>query len=76
MEEEASRILIRTMKVRWGVLGAARIGLMKVIPAMQAGEWSEIVAIASRDLHKAKEATAAPECAEGVRVVRGAARRS
>jgi predicted dehydrogenase len=45
------------MKVRWGVLGAARIGLMKVIPAMQAGEWSEIVAIASRDLHKAKEAT-------------------
>ena len=44
------------MKVRWGVLGAARIGLMKVIPAMQAGEWSEIVAIASRDLHKAKEA--------------------
>jgi predicted dehydrogenase len=44
------------MKVRWGVLGAARIGLMKVIPAMQAGEWSEIVAIASRDVHKAKEA--------------------
>jgi predicted dehydrogenase len=45
------------MKVRWGVLGAARIGLMKVIPAMQAGEWSEVVAIASRDRQKAKEAT-------------------
>jgi predicted dehydrogenase len=44
------------MKVRWGVLGAARIGLLKVIPAMQAGEWSEVAAIASRDATKAKEA--------------------
>lgn len=43
-------------KVRWGVLGAAKIALDKVIPAMQKGEWSEIVAVASRDREKAREA--------------------
>ncbi len=43
-------------KVRWGILGAAKIGIQKVIPAMQKGEWSEIVAIASRDLGKAQTA--------------------
>src|SRR3954449_4698714 len=42
--------------VRWGVLGAARIALVKVIPAMQRGKFSEIVAIASRDPGKAKTA--------------------
>lgn len=47
------------MKVRWGVLGAARIATRKVAPAMQAGEWSEVVAIASRDASKAAEAAAA-----------------
>jgi predicted dehydrogenase len=41
-------------KVRWGVLGAANIAVEKVIPAMQRGEWSEVTAIASRDLEKAK----------------------
>ena len=40
-------------KVRWGVLGAARIAVNKVVPAMQAGEWSEVVGIASRDADKA-----------------------
>jgi len=43
-------------KVRWGILGAAKIGLKKVIPAMQRGKWSEITAIASRDIGKAKSA--------------------
>jgi predicted dehydrogenase len=43
-------------KVKWGVLGVARIATTKVIPAMQAGEWTEIAAIASRDLAKASEA--------------------
>ncbi len=43
-------------KVRWGVLGVARIATTKVIPAMQKGEWSEVVAIASRDRHKAEDA--------------------
>ena len=42
-------------KVRWGILGAARIALTKVIPAMQRSPWCEITAIASRDLAKAKE---------------------
>lgn len=43
-------------KVRWGVLGTARIGTEKVIPAMQRGESSRITAIASRDLDKARSA--------------------
>jgi predicted dehydrogenase len=43
-------------KVRWGVLGVARIAVNKVIPAMQAGEYSAIAAIASRDLAKARAA--------------------
>jgi predicted dehydrogenase len=45
-------------KVKWGVLGVANIAVRKVIPGMQAGEWSDIVAIASRDLAKAKNAAA------------------
>jgi predicted dehydrogenase len=43
-------------KVKWGVLGVASIATRKVIPGMQKGEWSEIRAIASRDLKKAEEA--------------------
>jgi predicted dehydrogenase len=44
------------MKVRWGVLGVAGIATRKVIPAMQLGEHSEVVAIASRDLARAQSA--------------------
>src|SRR6202040_2256578 len=43
-------------KVEWGVLGVANIATKKVIPAMQRGEWSEVTAIASRDLDKARQA--------------------
>jgi predicted dehydrogenase len=43
-------------RVRWGVLSTAKIGIEKVIPAMQAGEFTRIDAIASRDLEKASEA--------------------
>ena len=43
-------------KIRWGVLGVARIATNKVIPAMQRGEFSEITAIASRDGGKARDA--------------------
>jgi predicted dehydrogenase len=43
-------------KVRWGVLGVAKIAVEKVIPAMQRGRWSEVTAIASRDLAKARGA--------------------
>jgi len=42
-------------KVRWGVLSPAGIGVRKVVPAMQKGEWIEVIAIASRDLRKAEE---------------------
>jgi predicted dehydrogenase len=45
-------------KVRWGVLGTARIAVQKVIPAMQRGERSEVTAIASRDPHRARDAAA------------------
>ncbi len=41
-------------KVRWGVLGAAKIALQKVIPAMQKGQYSQVVAIASRAPDKAR----------------------
>jgi len=43
-----------TKKIKWGVLGVANIAVRKVIPAMQLGEWSEVTAIASRDLTKAR----------------------
>jgi predicted dehydrogenase len=43
-------------KVRWGVLGVAKIAVEKVVPAMQLGEAVEIVAIASRSEAKAKTA--------------------
>ncbi len=45
-----------TRKVRWGVLGVARIATNKVIPGMQRGQWSEMTAIASRDAAKARAA--------------------
>ncbi len=45
-------------KIRWGVLGAAKIATEKVIPSMQRGQWSEVTAIASRDLDKARAAAA------------------
>jgi len=43
-------------KVRWGILGVASIAVRKVIPGMQGGSWSEVTAIASRDLSKAQRA--------------------
>ncbi len=43
-------------KLRWGVLSTAAIGLRKVIPAMQLGQFTTVTAIASRDLAKAKSA--------------------
>src|SRR5579871_3477968 len=44
--------------VSWGVISPAKIGVEKVIPAMQKGAASRIDAIASRDLARAKEAAA------------------
>ena len=43
-------------KLRFGVLSTANIGVKKVIPAMQKGRLTEVTAIASRDIGKAREA--------------------
>jgi predicted dehydrogenase len=46
-------------KLRWGVLSTANIGLKKVVPAMQQGQYISVAAIASRDLAKARDAATA-----------------
>ena len=46
-------------KLRWGVLSTAAIGVKKVIPAMQLGQYSAVTAIASRSLVRAQQAAAA-----------------
>lgn len=43
-------------KIRWGILGVAKIATDKVIPAMQRGQFSEVVGIASRSPEKAQDA--------------------
>jgi predicted dehydrogenase len=45
-------------KIRWGILSTAKIGMEKVIPAMQQGQYCEITALASRHLESAKAAAA------------------
>ena len=46
-------------KIRWGVLSTAKIGIDKVIPAMQRGAYCEVTAIASRNLEPAQSAAQA-----------------
>ncbi len=41
-------------KLRWGILSTAKIGRTFVIPALQASDANEVVAIASRDLSTAQ----------------------
>ena len=43
-------------KVSWGILSTARIGVAKVIPALQKGRLCTVTALASRDLAKAQAA--------------------
>ncbi len=43
-------------KVRWGIISTAKIGMEHVTPAMQRGDYSEVTAIASRQLAAAQEA--------------------
>jgi len=43
-------------KVTWGILSTANIGMEKVIPAMQQGQFCDIAAIASRSLASAQTA--------------------
>jgi predicted dehydrogenase len=45
-------------KIRWGVLSTANIGIKKVLPGMQQGKYTSVVAIASRNLAKSREAAA------------------
>src|SRR4051812_39676749 len=42
--------------VRWGVLGAASIAIRRFIPAVPASRHGRVVAIASRDLARARAA--------------------
>lgn len=42
-------------KVQWGVLGAATIAIEQVIPALKKSKHSELLAIASRNIEKARE---------------------
>ena len=42
-------------KVRWGVLSTAKIGREKVIPALQASQHNEVIAICSRNEQNARE---------------------
>lgn len=44
----------RIAPVRWGILGTAKIALEKVIPGMRGSALAQVVAIASRDLAKAR----------------------
>ena len=48
--------MAESRKVRWGIISTANIGTQKVIPGIQKSPHSEVVAIASRDLHAAKAA--------------------
>ncbi len=41
-------------KIKWGIISTARIARIHVIPGMQAGEYCEIAAIASRKLESAR----------------------
>lgn len=43
-------------KIRFGILSTAKIGTEKVIPAMQAGQFTEVVAIGSRQIEHARTA--------------------
>jgi predicted dehydrogenase len=45
-------------KVRWGILGTAKIAREHVIPAIKNGELTAVVAIASRDQQRAQDAAA------------------
>src|SRR5258706_10943197 len=52
----AKKGVIWMAKVRWGILSTANIGMTKVNPAIQKGQYCEIAAIASRDRQAAERA--------------------
>ena len=66
-----------TRKVSWGVLGVAKIGIEKVIPAMQRGErLARRRDRLARHRQGARGAADAARHRQGLRLLRGAARRS
>lgn len=52
----SSVTIAHTTKIRWGILGVAKITCERIIPAIQTGRTGEVVAIASRSLEKAQNA--------------------
>lgn len=42
-------------KIKWGILGAAKIAITRLIPAIAQAENAEITAVSSRDISKAKD---------------------
>lgn len=46
---------MRKDKINWGILSTAKIGVEKVIPALQASQYGHVSAIASRDSDRASE---------------------
>ena len=46
---------LQTTPIRWGVLGAANIGVKRVIPAILASASEQLVAVASRNILRARE---------------------
>lgn len=59
MVDRASATCAPQLKVRWGVLGVAKIATQKVIPAMRHCARAAVAAIASRDIGKADLAAVA-----------------
>jgi len=45
---------MKNSKLRWGILSTAKIGVMKVIPAIQRAKNCEVIGVASRDIQKSK----------------------
>ena len=43
-------------KIRWGIISTAKIGVVKVIPAMQKTQYCDIIGLSSRDIERAKSA--------------------
>lgn len=44
-----------TQRLRWGIIGTAKIAREYLIPAIHLSPHAEVVAVASRDLHKARD---------------------
>ena len=54
--QDFNRSMSHPKKIRWGILSTANIATAKVIPAMQRGELTEVVAICSRREQSARAA--------------------